>query len=79
MKASRFGLNSSKGLVLVPAFSGLYAPHWCNDARGTICGITQFHTKSHIAFAALEAICFQTREVETELVIKSFIRLTFYR
>jgi len=55
--------GSSKGLVLVPAFSGLYAPHWCNDARGTICGITQFHTKSHIAFAALEAICFQTREI----------------
>ena len=55
--------GSSKGLVFVPAFSGLYAPHWRPDARGTMCGITQFHNKTHIAYAALEAVCFQTREV----------------
>lgn len=49
-------------MAFVPAFSGLYAPHWRSDARGTICGLTQFHTQEHIAYAALEAVCFQTKE-----------------
>eukprot|EP00128_Syssomonas_multiformis_P011504 Colp12_sorted_trinity150504_noHs@3927 len=47
----------------VPAFSGLYAPHWRTDARGVIVGLTQFTNKAHIARAALEAVCFQTREI----------------
>jgi glycerol kinase len=51
------------GVVFVPAFGGLLAPHWRDDARGTICGLTQYSTRSHIARALLEAICFQTREV----------------
>lgn len=53
----------SGGMVIVPAFSGLYAPHWRSDARGTVCGLTQFHSSSHFAFAVLEAVCFQTREI----------------
>ncbi|MDU0478826.1 glycerol kinase GlpK [Staphylococcus chromogenes] len=51
------------GCYIVPAFSGLLAPHWREDARGVICGLTRFHTKAHFARAALEATAYQTREV----------------
>ncbi|XP_024432882.2 glycerol kinase 2 [Desmodus rotundus] len=55
--------GTSYGCYFIPAFSGLYAPYWDPSARGIICGLTQFTNKSHIAFAALEAVCFQTREI----------------
>ncbi|GAA6099343.1 glycerol kinase-like [Tachysurus ichikawai] len=55
--------GTSYGCYFVPAFSGLYAPYWEPSARGIICGLTQFTNRSHLAFAALEAVCFQTREV----------------
>ena len=51
------------GVYFVPAFSGLFAPYWRNDARGVIVGMTRATTKAHIARAALEAICYQTKEV----------------
>ena len=51
------------GVYFVPAFSGLYAPYWKDDARGVIAGLTRYATKAHIARAALEATAFQTREV----------------
>ncbi len=51
------------GVTIVPAFSGLYAPHWDAGARGLIGGLTRFAHKGHIARAALEATAFQTREV----------------
>ena len=51
------------GVTIVPAFSGLYAPHWNSGARGLIGGLTRFANKGHIARAALEATAFQTREV----------------
>ena len=51
------------GVVIVPAFSGLFAPHWRPDARGAILGLTRFAHKGHIARAALEATAYQTREV----------------
>jgi glycerol kinase len=51
------------GVYFVPAFSGLYAPHWNDRARGTIVGLTRFATRGHIARAALEATAFQTWEV----------------
>jgi glycerol kinase len=51
------------GVVVVPAFSGLYAPHWRADARGVVAGLTRFANKGHIARATLEATAFQTREV----------------
>ena len=51
------------GCVFVPAFSGLFAPYWRADARGTIVGLTRGTSAAHIARAALEAICFQTRAV----------------
>ncbi len=56
-------VSSSAGLYFVPAFSGLFAPHWRSDARGVIVGITQYTTKSHLARAALEAVCYQTVDV----------------
>jgi glycerol kinase len=51
------------GCYLVPAFSGLFAPHWRPDARGVIVGLTGYVTKAHIARAALESTAWQTREV----------------
>nr|XP_033804673.1 glycerol kinase isoform X5 [Geotrypetes seraphini] len=56
-------VGTSYGCYFVPAFSGLYAPYWEPSARGIICGLTQFTNRNHIAFAALEAVCFQTREI----------------
>ncbi|XP_025836775.1 glycerol kinase-like [Agrilus planipennis] len=50
-------------VYFVPAFSGLYAPYWQPDARGIICGITLDTKKGHIIRAALEAVCFQTRDI----------------
>ncbi|KAJ8316356.1 hypothetical protein KUTeg_006370 [Tegillarca granosa] len=57
-------VDSTHGCYFVPAFSGLFCPYWQADARGIICGLTQFTNKDHIARAALEAVCFQTREVD---------------
>ncbi|MFN8440966.1 MAG: glycerol kinase GlpK [Caldilineaceae bacterium] len=56
-------VKDSGGCYLVPAFSGLFAPHWRSDARGVIVGLTRYVNKAHLARAALEAICYQTREV----------------
>jgi glycerol kinase len=53
----------SGGVYFVPAFSGLFSPHWRPDARGTIVGLDGSATRAHLARAVLEAICFQTREV----------------
>ncbi|MFB9776842.1 glycerol kinase GlpK [Brevibacterium otitidis] len=50
-------------VFFVPAFSGLYAPHWRPDARGVLIGMTRFTSRGHIARAALEATAFQTAEV----------------
>jgi glycerol kinase len=51
------------GVLLVPAFVGLGAPHWDPDARGTIVGLTRGTTKAHMARAALESIAFQSHDV----------------
>src|SRR5918994_464170 len=51
------------GCYLVPAFSGLFAPHWRSDARGVLVGLTGYINRGHIARAALEATGWQTREV----------------
>lgn len=53
----------SGGAVIVPAFSGLFAPHWRSDARGVIAGLTAYVTKAHLARAALDATAWQVREV----------------
>lgn len=54
---------STGDVYFVPAFKGLFAPYWRMDARGIICGLTAFTTKGHIIRAALESICFQTRDI----------------
>lgn len=51
------------GVYFVPAFSGLYAPYWKDDARGVIVGLTRYANRGHLARAVLEATAFQTREV----------------
>jgi glycerol kinase len=56
-------VEDNGGVYFVPAFSGLYAPHWKHDARGVITGLTRYATKAHLARAVLEATAFQTREV----------------
>ena len=63
------------GAYFVPAFSGLFAPYWRADARGAIVGLSQFHTKAHLARATLEAICFQTRDVLDAMTQDSGVRL----
>ena len=50
-------------VYFVPAFSGLYAPYWKENARGVITGLTRYANKGHLARAVLEATAFQTREV----------------
>jgi len=56
-------VEDNGGVYFVPAFSGLFAPHWRDDARGLIGGLTAFTGRGHIARAALEATAWQTREV----------------
>eukprot|EP00210_Caulerpa_lentillifera_P008533 g8139.t1 len=56
-------VNDSGGVYFVPAFTGLLAPYWRDDARGVIVGLTGYVKKAHIVRAALEAICFQTCDV----------------
>jgi len=67
------------GVYIVPAFSGLFAPRWRPDARGVIVGLTRFADRSHIVRAALEATCFQTREVVEAMVADSGVALTELR
>ena len=64
------------GIAVVPAFSGLFAPHWDPKARGAIVGLTRFVTKAHIARAALEAVAFQTAEVLAAMNADTGVPLT---
>ncbi|HSI34558.1 MAG TPA: glycerol kinase GlpK [Tepidisphaeraceae bacterium] len=64
------------GVYFVPAFSGLFAPYWRSDARGTIVGMTRQTTKAHIARAALEATAYQTRDVLAAMNADSGVPLT---
>ncbi|WP_211240762.1 glycerol kinase GlpK [Hamadaea tsunoensis] len=67
------------GCYLVPAFAGLFAPHWRADARGVLAGLTGYITKAHIARAALEATAWQTREVVDAMNADSGVDLTQLR
>ncbi len=53
----------SGDVVFVPAFSGLFAPHWRSDARGVIAGLTRYASRGHIARAALEATAYQVHDL----------------
>lgn len=63
------------GVYFVPAFSGLFAPYWRSDARGAIVGLSRFNTNAHLARAALEAICYQSRDVVDAMAADSGVRL----
>src|SRR5215216_71525 len=69
----------SGGVTVVPALTGLGAPHWDAAARGTILGLTRGSTAAHIARATLEAIAFQTRDVTDAMTADSKIPLTSLR
>jgi len=69
----------SGGVYFVPAFVGLGAPHWDPYARGTIVGLTRGATRAHLAHAALEAICFQSRDVLEAMVREVRMRLELLR
>jgi glycerol kinase len=56
-------VDDNGGVFFVPAFSGLFAPHWRDDARGVIVGLTAYSNQGHIARAALEATAWQSKEV----------------
>lgn len=63
-------------VYFVPAFSGLFAPYWRNDARGVIVGLTRYAHRGHLARAALEATAYQTREVLDAMRADSGVDLT---
>ena len=67
------------GVYLVPAFSGLGAPHWDPYARGALLGLTRGSTAAHIARAALESIAYQSMDVLTAMEADAGIRLTQLR
>jgi len=60
-------VEDNGGVYFVPAFSGLFAPYWRDDARGVIVGLTAYANGGHIARAALEATAWQSREVLDEV------------
>jgi glycerol kinase len=69
-------VEDNGGVYFVPAFSGLFAPYWKNDARGVIAGLTRYVNKGHIARATLEATAWQTREVLDAMNADSGVDLT---
>lgn len=58
-------LNNNGGIYMVPAFTGLGAPHWDANARGAILGLQRSTRKEHLVRAALEAVCYQTHDLLT--------------
>jgi glycerol kinase len=69
-------VDDNGGIYFVPAFSGLFAPHWRSDARGVIVGMTRYVNRGHLARAALEATAYQTREVLEAMKADSGVELT---
>ncbi len=72
-------VDSTDGVYLVPAFTGLGAPHWDGRARGTIVGMTRGTKKEHIVRATLESIAYQTRDVAEAMEADSGIEMRSLR
>jgi glycerol kinase len=72
-------VEDNGGVYFVPAFSGLYAPYWKENARGVIVGLTRYTNKGHLARAGLEATAFQTREVVEAMEKDSGIEINVLR
>ena len=79
VEALAASVEDNGDVYFVPAFSGLYAPHWDASARGVIAGLTRFASKGHIARAAIEATAFQTREVIDAMTADSGVAITELR
>jgi glycerol kinase len=63
LEALARSVPDAQGVMLVPAFTGLGAPHWDADARGLVCGLSRGSTRAHLARAAFDAIAYQVRDV----------------
>ncbi|MFT4882921.1 MAG: glycerol kinase [Natronomonas sp.] len=72
-------IDSTDGVYVVPAFTGLGAPHWDGRARGTIVGMTRGTGREHIVRATLESIAYQTRDVAEAMEADSGIETTTLR
>lgn len=72
-------VDDNGDVYFVPAFSGLFAPHWRPDARGVIIGLTRYANKGHIARAALESTAFQTLDVLDAMTADSGVEPTEMR
>jgi glycerol kinase len=72
-------VEDNGGVYFVPAFSGLYAPYWKDNARAVIAGLTRYVNKGHLARAVLEATGFQVREVVEAMAKDSNLDLDFLR
>lgn len=72
-------VDDGGGIYFVPAFSGLYAPYWKDNARGAIVGLTRYINKGHLARATLEATAYQTREVLDAMNKDSGVKLKALR
>lgn len=68
-------IPSNEGVYFVPAFSGLGAPYWQSDVRGTLCGLTQGSTANHIIRATLESIAYQSKDVLMAMENDSGVKL----
>jgi glycerol kinase len=79
VEALAASVPDSGGVVLVPAFTGLGAPHWDPYARGTLVGITRGTTAAHIARAALEGIAFQVCDVLAAMAADSGVPIAELR
>lgn len=69
-------VQNSGGVYVVPAFTGLGAPYWDSDARGTITGITRGTTKNHIIRASLESIAYQVHDIVAAMERDAGIKVT---
>ena len=75
-EAAARSLKGNDGVYLVPAFTGLGAPHWAAEARGTLVGLTRGTNRNHLIRAALEAMAYQSYDVFEAMSADSGLDLT---
>ncbi len=76
IEALAASVEDSGDVYFVPAFSGLFAPYWRSDARGTVVGLTRYANKGHLARAVLEATAYQTLDIVEAMNKDSGVDLT---
>ncbi len=69
-------VDDNGGVYIVPAFSGLFAPHWRSDAEGIVTGLTHYASKGHLARAVLEACAFQVKDIIAAMEKDSSVRFS---